>query len=789
MLLREPAFAFAAAVVLALGVGATTAIFTLVHSVLLEPLPYPESDRLVWIWNVPPRSGLGLRGLLGGDFLEIRGQIRSFEKLAAFFPGSWNVTGVGEPQRLSGARVTEDFFDTLGVRPSRGRVFVPDEYHTGREMVVIFSYGFWQRYFGGEPSAIGRRITLDGIPYEVVGIMPPDFALGDENDLWAPLPKESSYATGRSTRWLRTFGRLKQGAALEQAQAEAGALAADLAQRYPDDHGYTLKLITFPDQEVGGVRQTLWICAAAVACVLLIACSNVANLLLARGASRMREMAVRAAVGASRARLVRQLLAESTLVALLGGALGYPLAVWGVRLLLALDPHALPRTQMIHADVRVLAFAFLLSLVTGLVFGMAPALRGSRVSLHEGLKEAGRSGGSGRQASRLRAALVVIEVALGVVLVASASLLARSFRELTRVRPGYDTRNVLTLQIALTDTHYRDPARRVEFFERLLGQVEQLPRVEAAGSTNFLPLRGDRNTTGVWLDNQPVRSQDTKILLDNRVVTPGYFHAMGVPLLAGRVFTWADRAATPKVVVVNEVFARQFFPQGDAIGHRITMDVGTPWTGEIIGIVGSFRETSLAEEPRREIFTVYTQTTISGQTVVARSTGDPAELAGPIRSAIASIDKDVPIYNLRTMQQQVADSVAQPRLRSALFGVFSIVALALASLGVYGVIACVVAERKQEIGIRLALGARPEQVRWTVVGGGLKLTALGLALGLIGAAAIMRLLDSFLFGVSAGDPLTFLTTVAVFVAVALAASYVPARRATRIDPLAALRDE
>lgn len=790
MLFRTPAFSFAAALVLALGLGATTAIFTLIERLLLSPLPYPDADRLVWIRNVPPQSGAGLRGLFFADIDEIRRESRLFESLAGAFPGTWNVTGVGEPQRLAGVRVTPDFFSTLGIQPQIGRLFLPEEYHAGHEMVAIFSYSFWQNHLGGDPNIVGRRISMDGVSFEIVGVMPREFALSADYDLWAPLPPESPYVIGRTWRWMRTCGRLKPGVSPRQAQAEMNSVAAGLAARYPEDRGYGLKMVTFLDQEVGSVRQTLWIFAAAVGCVLLIACSNVASLLLARGATRVREMAVRAAVGASRGELIRQLLVESGLLAALGAVLGLPLAVFGVRLLIELDPQALPRAQEIHLDARVLAFSFLLSLATALIFGIVPAVRGSRVGLRGVLTEGGRSGSGGRSGNRLRSALVVAEVALGVILLASAGLLARSFRQLTEVRPGYDAASVVTMQISLSDVRYRDLSRCEKFFERLLTQLEQTPGVKNAGTTNYLPLVKEKQTAGIWLDSQPVHSNDTKIVLDNRVVSPDYFRAMGVPRLAGRFFAWTDRANSPRVAIVNDAFARQFFPRGDALGKRVTMDVGaSTWTGEIVGVVGSFREASLAEEPRGELFTAYAQTTVPGSTLVVRSTGTTAEVLNSVRGAIATVDPDVAIYDVRTMKQQVDDSVAQSRLRSALLAVFSIVALILASLGVYGVIACSVAERKKEIGIRIALGARPSEVRSMVLGQGLKLTVIGLAVGLAGAAAATRLIEGFLFGVSASDPLTYAATCAVFLGVALLASYLPARRAMRVDPMTALREE
>jgi predicted permease len=790
LLFRTPAFSFTAALVLALGLGATTAIFTLVEHLLLSPLPYPEADRLVWIWNVPPRSGAGLRGLFASDIDEIRRESRLFERVGGAFRGSWNVTGVGEPVRLAGARVTSDFFPTLGIQPRIGRLFLPGEYRVGHEMVAIFSYSFWQNRLGADPNIVGRRISMDGVSFEIVGVMPPEFALSADYDLWAPLPPESPYSMGRVWRWVQTCGRLKPGVRPQEAQAELNGIAAGLAFRYREDRGFGLRLVTFLDQEVGSVRHTLWILGAAVGCVLLIACANVASLLLARGAVRVREMAVRAAVGASRGELIRQLLIESGFLALAGAALGLPLAIFGIKLLIALDPQALPRAQEIQVDARIMLFSFLLSLATALIFGIVPAVRGSRASLRGVLTEGGRSGTGGRSGNRLRSVLVVTEVALGVVLLTSAGLLARSFRRLTEVRPGYDISSVVTVQVALSNVRYREMAQCGKFFERVLTQLEQAPGVNSVGTTNFLPLVKDQQTVGIWLDSQPVHSDDTKIVLDNRVVSPGYFRTMGVPLLSGRFFEWTDRTDSAKVVIVNGAFVRQFFPRGDALGKRVTMDLGSSkWIGEIAGVVGSFRETDIAQEPRPELFTASSQTILPGATLVVGSAGSTADVLNAVRGAIAAVDPDVPFYNARTMKQQVSDAVAQPRLRTALFAVFSMVALILAALGVYGVIACSVAERKREIGIRIALGALPSEVRRMVLGQALKLTAIGLALGMIGAAAATKLMEGFLFGVRASDPVSYIATCAVFLAVALLASYLPARRAMRVDPMTALRDE
>lgn len=788
MLLRDRPFTLTAAVLLALGIGATTAIFTLLNSVLFEPLPYPDSARLVWIMLAPPRSGTGYLGLFGRDYLEIRDHNCCFENTAGYVEESWTVTDGGEAVRLSGARVTPGFFETLDMRPAIGRAFRPEEYHQGSQMVVIFSYPFWQRHYGGDPSLIGRRVPMDGISYEVAGVMPAGFPLETQHDMWAPLPAESDYMAHR-WRVLRTFGRLKKGVSLERARADMSAIGADLAARYPEDKDFGPKLTTFLDHEVGTARYSLWVFAAAVGCLLLIACSNVASLLLARGAVRVREMAVRAAVGASRGALALQLLIESVLLAVIGGALGFPLAVAGVRALVAVDARALPRAREIHADPAVMLFAFFASLATGVIFGVVPALRGSRVNLTDALKEGGRGGTPGRARNRLRGALVIAEVALGVVLLSAAGLLGRSFLALTQVDPGYRVQGILTMQLTCTGAAYKTIDQCRGFFERLDPVLQRIPGVEAAGATNWLPLRSGTNWGSVWLDTQPLHTDENKIRSEVRLVTREYFRALGVPLIAGRFFDERDRNEAPKVVLVNQAFARALFPQGDAVGHIATVDNIPPFRGEIVGIVGDSRDMSLAQEPQREVFVPFLQMTISNQTLVVRTRGDPAGYLKPVEAAIATVDPGIAVYNVKTMQQQVRDSLAEPRMRSVLLGVFSGLALVLASLGVYGVIACAVAERRQEIGIRMALGARHSEVRRMVVGQGLKLTAIGLAIGAVCAVLATRLIESFLFEVKASDPATYAGTVLVFLAVTAAASYLPARRATSVDPLSILRDE
>lgn len=797
MLFRQPAFSLAAAVVLALGMGASTAIFTIIRAVVLEPLPYPDSSRLVYVWATLAGAGAGTDILSADDFQEFRARSESYENIAGYVRNSWTVTGIGEPQRLSGMNVTAGFFETLGVAPELGRGFRTDEFQPGNDNVAIFSHALWVNKLASDINAIGKRVTLDGISYEIVGVMPALFPLAANFDIWAPLPAGSPMSRGRRFPTMRTFGRLKRGSGFAIAQAEASAIGADFGARYSEDRGRSFRLTTFLDYEIGNARESLWMLGLAVACVLLIACSNVASLLLARSVTRVREMAVRAALGASRVTLIRQMLVESTALSLAGGFLGTGLAIGSIRVLVAMAGSSLPRAGEIHVDLRMLGFAFGLSVMTGVVCGLLPAWRGSRMNLVDGLKEGGRVG-SGNRGNRLRAALVVVEVAFGVALMASAVLLARSVNALSGAPLGYDTRDTITMQLALPAGRYgNNPAKTRRFFERVLLAIALLPGVEAAGSTNLVPLQGDTNRVGVWLDSQPVQSQDTKTVVDNRVVTPGYFRAMGVPQAAGRAFAWTDRADSPRVAIVNQAFAREIDPRESVLGRRVTLDLGSPWTAEIVGVVGSFRESNVAEEARRELFTPESQTTIRGQTLVVRSrvvrtrraVSDGPALIAAVRGVIAQVDPEVPLYNVRSMQQQVAAQMAQPKTRGAVFAALSLVALVLASLGVYGVIACGAAERRREIGIRMALGALPGQVRGMLVGEGLKLTAIGVAVGLAGATVAGRLLRAFLYGISPMDPLSLLGTAGVFAAVALTASYLPARRATLGDPIEELRSE
>ncbi|HLW76078.1 MAG TPA: ADOP family duplicated permease, partial [Bryobacteraceae bacterium] len=673
-LLRDPAFSLAAAAVLALGMGATTAIFTLLRGVVLEPMAYPDASRLVYVWSTVPLSGGGVDVLSADDFWEFHDKNRFFSKTAGYVRNSWNATGVGDPVHLAGMMVTGDFFDAIEVRPAMGRAFSADEFHLGRDLEAIFSYQFWQGHLGGDPKILGRKISLDGTPYEVVGIMPPDFPMAESFDVWVPLARDSKIVRGRSYASMRTFGRLGPGINLARARREALDIAADFARRYPEDRKQSFELTTFLEYEIGAARESLWFLAAAVGCLLAIACANVASLLLARGTARVREMAVRAAIGANRSRLIAQTLVESTLLAIAGGIGGTALAVGSVRALLALAPETLPRAAQIHADPRVLAFAFLLTLLTGVVCGIVPALRGSKLNLTEALRE-GSHGSASQRTRRLRKAFVVAEVAFSVALLATAGLLARSLRALTEARPGFDAHDTVFLETSLPMARYGKNVEGIRsFYERVVKDIDTLPGVVAAGSTSLLPLGTDTNRISAWTDLQPVRSADTKIMIDFRVVTPGYFEAMGVPLVEGRRFNWNDRIDTPHVALVNQAFAREVF-HGAAIGHTVTLDYGAAkWPLEIVGVVGDYREENLSDQPKRELFMVENQHGYRMMVLVVRTRGAGSRIAEAVQQAIARVDSGVPIYDVRTLEQQVRRQLAPPRLRGVVFAIFAALA-------------------------------------------------------------------------------------------------------------------
>ncbi len=787
----QPGFAFVAVLALAFGIGATTSIFTVVNSVLLRALPYEQPDKLVWLWSGTTGSLISRDGMAPQDFLDYRRDTKSFERLAGFLFGSWNLTGDGAPARLLGAGVTDQFFETLGVRPLLGRTFAADDQQLVRDQVVIFSHDFWRREFGSDRGILGRKVVLDGKSHEVVGVMPAGFQFPPEAEMWVPAPFGSSSMSSRNFKVLRSIGRLKSGVSIEQAQSDVGQVDARLSREFPDSHrNFSIHLVTLEQQEVGGAQTTLALFMGAVFLVLLIACANVANLLLAKAVGRQKELAIRHALGAPRSRLIRQLLVESMVLAILGGTVGVALSFAGVRFLLSLSTGSLPRTQDMQIDWMVLGFALALSLLTGLIFGIVPAIRASRVDPQRVMQETARGSSSGIGGQRVRSALVVAEVALSAMLLIGTGLLSRSLDRMLSEKPGFDPENVLTLQVALTDkTYATGPQRVIGFFQQLIEGLAATPGIESAGASNRIPLSGQTNDVGFWMPGESPADPAKELRTSNRVTTPGYFRAMTAPLLEGRFLDWGDTLDKPMVLLVNDAFAKKFFPGASAVGKRVTLNIGKPVPFEIAGVVGNFRQAGLQAEPLPEIYSVVTQTTIKGLTIVVRSKLAPGTLATVIRKQIEAIDRNVPIYSLRPMERIVEESISQPRFRTTLLSIFSFAAVLLACLGIYGVIAYSVTERRNEIGIRMALGAEPRHVLRLVVGHGLSLALLGLAIGTTASLALGRVLRNLLYGVNELDLVTYAASIGLLLFVAALASLLPALRAIRLDPMNALRHQ
>jgi putative ABC transport system permease protein len=791
---KNKSFTAIAVVALALGIGANSAIFSVVNTVLLRPLPYREPERLVMVWEDNSKIGYPRDTPAAANYIDWRDQSTVFEGMAATADRSFNLTGAGEPERFDGKRVSANFFSLLGVEPQLGRAFLPEEDAPGANRVVVLSHGLWQRRFGSDPSLVGKTVTLNGEGYTVVGVMPQGFQfMSQDVSMWVPMAFTQQQAASRGNHYLEVFARLKPGVSVERAQAEMSTIAARLQQQYPDqntDLGATV--VPLHEEVVGNIKPALLVLLGAVGFVLLVACANVANLLLARAAVRQKEIALRTALGASRLRLVRQFLTESVLLAALGGLVGLLLSVWGVTLLKSFIPPTISQVKAISVDARVLGFTVLVTLLSGLVFGLVPALQASRFNLNETLKEGGRDAAASRGGNRVRGLLVVAEVAVSLVLLVGAGLLINSFMRLRSVDPGFRTDNLLTMSVVLPPQKYPDQARRTAFYTEMIRRVEALPGVRSAGVTNWIPLVSQGDSIGVTIEGQPAPTGKPHIIV-TRVVSPHYFDAMGIRLLEGRVFDGGrDRVDSPCVVVVGESVARKYWPGESALGKRLSP--GTPesdadWC-QVVGVVKDVRQMDLAAEPKPQMYFTYEQADIfAPRHLVVSTEGNPLALAGAVRKTVWDVDRDQPVSNVNTMEGVLSESIARQRFSTLLLGVFAGVALVLAAVGIYGVMSYTMAQRTREIGIRMALGAQKWDVLKLAVGQGLKLVAVGVGLGLAGALALTRVMSSLLFGVSATDPATLATISLVLVAVALLASYIPARRASRVDPLIALRYE
>ena len=802
VLWKSPGFTVVALIAIALGVGANTAIFSVVNAVLLKPLSYKDPSQLVLIQHNYPKLDLKASVSAAG-YAYYRDNVKSFSDVAAISGFSVNLTGEGEPERLAGMQVTANLFPALGAQAAQGRTFAAEENEVGHEKVVVLSDGFWRRRFGGVP-VVGKNIMLNGEPYAVVGVMPASFQLGREfggqqPDLWAPItftPRQLDPTVGLTNEYLTVYARMRPGVSVAQAQAEMDAVAADLRRQYmPDNDAGTWGLLLTPLDEfvVGRIRTALWVLLGAVVFVLLIACANVANLMLARAAVRQREIAVRTALGASRWRVMRQLLTESVLLSLVGGGAGLLLAMWGVDLLLKLNENRLPRAAEIGLDSRVMLFTLGVSLLTGVVFGLAPAFQTWGVNLHDTLKEGGRSGKTGVRRG-VRNALVIAEMSFAVVLLVGAGLLIRSFVELQQVDPGFGPRGVLAMQLSLPANKYPDRAARAGFVRRMLEQVRALPGVKSAATTTTLPMSGWNQSGSFTIEGRQNAPGENSPHGSRWMPSEDYFQTMSIPLVRGRYFDARDTEAEGAVVIIDEALARKYWPGEDPLGKRVSFESVNqqPRWREVVGVVGHVRNEGLEGESRAQYYVPYGSGSSTGGTnlfVAVRTDGDPSSLAPSVRGAIASVDRDLPVFRVMTMEKMVADSLTQRRFSMFLLGVFAALALALAVVGLYGVMSYGVAQRTHEIGLRMALGAQGRDVLRMVVGQGMALTAAGLGLGLLGALALTRLMSSLLYGVTAADPLTYGGIALLLGAVALLAAYLPARRATKVDPMEALRYE
>ncbi|HKQ91190.1 MAG TPA: ABC transporter permease [Blastocatellia bacterium] len=791
MLLKNPGFTLIAVLTLALGIGANTAIFSVINGVLLSALPYPQPEQLAMVWCDNRRQGIPDDITSYPNFVDWRDRNKTFQGMAGMTSGTVHLTGVGEPEEIRAATVSINFFQVIDVAPRLGRGFTAEEERPGSDRVVILSHALWQRRFGGDPGILNKTVSLSGISNTVVGIMPPGFQFPENTDMWRPLAPNDGLRSARFGFFLPVVGRIKPGVTRAQAQADLDVIANQIEQQFPDMAGYGVNVVPVLEQTVGAIRRTLMILFLAVILVLLIACANVANLLLARAAGRRREVALRAALGAGRWRIVRQLLTENMLLAALGGALGVLLAWWGLRLLVDLSPANIPRLENIRLDGRVLWFTLGLSLLTGLIFGLAPALQTTQLKLSETLNEGGRSGSGGRSARLIRGVLVVVEVALTLVLLVGAGLLIRSFWRLQQVDPGFKTDNVLTLRLSLPRSRYTDGAQAASFFDRLQERLAALPGVVSVSSTTDIMLQRLATSSSFTIENRPPDPSEMSLELPFDRVQPNYFQTMGIQLLRGRTFTAQDGRDSPRVAIVNETFVKRYFPNEDPIGKRFTFGGGGP-NAQWIAIVGVVRDTKRqgVDQPIRiESWMPLAQSPARSMEVVLRTTGDPLALGNAAREAVWSIDRDLPIPRMQTLEQNLSARVAQRRLNMLLLGLFASVALVLAAVGIYGVMNYTVTQRTNEIGIRMALGAQTRDVLRLVVGEGMILALLGVVIGLVMTFAFTRLMASLLFGVSASDPLTFAVIAALLFGVALLACWIPARRATDVDPMVALRYE
>ena len=809
MLLKTPAVTFVVILALALGIGANTAIFSVVNAVLLRPLPYDQSEQLVFVNERNP--AIDEMSISYPNFTDWRSQNQVFENIGVYNRGSYNLTGWGDPERITTAQMSADLFSVLRVNAAHGRVFTNEEDKPGGNPVVVLKHAFWQRRFGGQLSVLNQQLTLNGKSYTVIGIMPEGFNYPSRTEMLVPvgqLSDQPSWQQRGNHPGLYGVARLKPGVTIDQARAEMDNLAANLEKQYPDSNsGNRVRIRPLMEIFVGDARRALWVLFAAVAFVLLIACANIANLLLARSTSRKKEMAIRAAMGAGRWRIVRQMLTESVMLSVLGGALGLLFAQWGIKLILYISPDAIPRWQEISLSWTVLGFTIGVSFLTGLLFGLVPALQAGEVDVNETLKETSR-GNSGRQ--WLRNSLVVVEVATTLVLLIGAGLMIRSFYRLQSVNPGFSYEHLTSFTVSLPQRKYAKEDQRVAFYNQLLENIRHLPGVESVAAASGLPLGNNGWQTSFTIDGQPAPPRDNVPLMEACLVTPDYFRTMNIPLKSGRYFTDRDdrsfladkdlsKMTEPErigaglnAVIIDEEFARRHWPNQDAVGKRIRLggdDSRAPLL-TVVGVVGRVKMEGLSQDSNRpQGYFSFPQLGNGGMTVIVKAQSDPTQLISALREQVKAVDPDQPIYNIRTMHEIRAESVASERLNLTLLSLFAAIALVLAIVGIYGVMSYTVTQRTHEIGIRMAIGAQPRDVFRMVIGQGMTLALIGVGIGLIGAFALTRLMASMLFDIAPTDPVTFAVIAVLLTTVALLACFIPGRRATKVDPVISLRYE
>jgi len=800
MVRNDIAFTIVVVFSLALGIGANSAIFSVVDALLLRPLPYPQPDRLAAIWLHSPGIGIFRDWPSPGQYVDLQNENHSFSEMAIAQLRGYTLSGRDQPELLGGITASSTLLRMLGAKPLLGRLLLPEEDRPGKPPVVILSYGLWRRLFSSDPHIVGRSITLSGKPYAVVGVLGSDFFLNpevmpaegpmDKIDVFLPLPLGPDAAQRRGDENYNIVVRLKPGVSIVQAQADVDVIASQIREKDKRDRTFGMTVIGLQDQVVGDVRRALLVLLGSVALVLLIACANVANLLLTRAAGREKEMAIRTALGAGGWRVVRQLLSESVLLALMGGAAGLLIAKWALYMVHSVNPGNIPRLDAIHINGAVFAFTFAVSLVTGVLFGLAPAWRALAIDLNTSLKSGGRtgqtSGGMGLGRNQLRGLLVVAELTLSLMLLVGAGLLVRSFARLQHVPPGFSTDHIISMQVVATGPTYRQDRPVVQFDQQVEDRIAHLPGVQSVGETSVLPLTGAVGWGGINVEGyMPRPGQELQV--DLRTASTDYFRTMGIPLVQGRFFSEYDRADSQRVAIIDEKFARRFWPKGDAVGKHLWFDPKKPIT--IAGVVGVVKQYGLDSEGKIAVYFPEQQNADNGLYLVAHTSSDPAAVAGAIMRQVHAVDPSVVVYNIRTMQERFYDSMARQRFATVMLGAFAVFALLLAAVGVYGVISYLVSQGTRDIGVRMALGAQPANILRLVTRQGMELAGIGIAGGLIGALVLTRVMAGLLFGVSTTDAVTFSAVAVILAAVAFVATLIPARRAIGVDPNVALRDE